>query len=95
VNLGEFEICGGPPKWWVLGSGGKVCFHIARDDAHSPLYWSTEDTQAVIALGCPKPVPCEVCDGHGFYMVSAYGTVQEIECGECDGIGVKPPRTDP
>jgi DnaJ-class molecular chaperone len=52
--------------------------------------WSTGKTQAVIALGCPKPVQCDVCDGTGFYMVHAHGTVQEIECGECGGTGVKP-----
>ena len=88
MNRGELATCGGAPKpktqcGWHYGClfGSKM-----RGDER----WSNEKTQTVIALGCPKPIPCEVCDGHGFYMVSAHG-VQEIQCGECGGTGVKPP----
>lgn len=50
--------------------------------------WSTASTQATPSTECQKPTPCDVCDGLGFCMVSAYGA-QEIKCSECGGTGVK------
>ncbi len=78
--------CGGAPRPKTACGWQHGCLFGSK--ARGDERWSTANTQTVIALGCPKPAPCDVCDGLGFYMVSAHG-VQEIKCGECGGTGVK------
>ena len=67
---------------------------VAESDGQNDLGAALQDAAWALGVadamltGCAPGVPCDTCDGHGFFMVNAHGP-QEVKCDTCSGTGNK------